>query len=461
MPTIDFTFKVRKCEPEVIVPANPTPHEFKQLSDMDDHQSLRFQIPLLNFYEHNPNLEGRDSVKIIKEAIARTLVFYYPFAGRLREGPGRKLFVECTGEGILFIEADADVTLEQFGDALQFSSSLSWFQDVIYNVPNSDSMVNSPLLLIQVTRLKCGGFIFAIRLNHTMADGFGLVQLMKAIAEIARGAYAPSIFPVWQRALLTARDPPRITCRHPEYDQVPVTNDTAIPIDNMAHRFIFFSPLKISALRQTLPAHLRHCSSFELIAAYVWRLRTIVLQLSPEEKVCFVFPVNLRTKINSLPLGYYGNVLVFPAELTTVANLCGNPLGHAVELIRKAKAKVTNEYVNSLLDLVVMKGRSLFTAGWPYIVSDLRRVGFEEVDFGWGKAVYGGLTAGGFGTFPGTLSFCISFVDKKGEKGIMVPLCLPALAMERFMAEFDALTNVEQLVDEVDSHQQRIVASVL
>ena len=65
MPTIDFTFKVRKCEPEVIVPANPTPHEFKQLSDMDDHQSLRFQIPLLNFYEHNPNLEGRDPVKII------------------------------------------------------------------------------------------------------------------------------------------------------------------------------------------------------------------------------------------------------------------------------------------------------------------------------------------------------------------------------------------------------------
>ena len=73
---------------------------------------------------------------------------------------------------------------------------------------------------MRVTRLKCGGFIFVIRFNHKMADGFGLVQFMKAIAEIARGAYAPSIFPVWQRALLTTRDPPRITCRHPEYDQV-------------------------------------------------------------------------------------------------------------------------------------------------------------------------------------------------------------------------------------------------
>ena len=75
-------------------------------------------------------------------------MFYYPFARKLREGPGRKLFVECTGEGISFIEEDADVTLKKIGNALQVSSSLSWFQDVINNVPNSDGIVNSPLLFI-------------------------------------------------------------------------------------------------------------------------------------------------------------------------------------------------------------------------------------------------------------------------------------------------------------------------
>ena len=37
--------------------------------------------------------------------------------GLLREGPDAMFMVECTGEGVMFIEADADVTLEEFGDA--------------------------------------------------------------------------------------------------------------------------------------------------------------------------------------------------------------------------------------------------------------------------------------------------------------------------------------------------------
>ncbi|KAJ6379714.1 hypothetical protein OIU76_016373 [Salix suchowensis] len=207
-----LVFKVHRREPELIKPAKPTPHEFKPLSDIDDQEGLRFQIPILQFYRHSPSMQGKDPIEVIREAVAETLVFYYPFAGRLREGHNRKLMAECTGEGILFIEADADVTLEQFGDALQ--PPFPCFEELLFDVPGSAGVLNCPLILIQVTRLKCGGFLFGLRLNHTMSDGSGLAQFLTAVGEMARGATAPSVPAVWERDVLNARNPPRVTCTH-------------------------------------------------------------------------------------------------------------------------------------------------------------------------------------------------------------------------------------------------------
>jgi hypothetical protein len=147
--TSSLVFTVRRCKPELVAPAKPTPHEFKQLSDIDDQEGIRIHVPVMHFYRYNPSMHGKDPVKVIREALAQTLVFYYPFAGRLREGPGRKLVVECTGEGVMFIEADADVTLQQFGDAhLQPPSPC--MEDLLFDVPGSGGILNCPLLLIQV-----------------------------------------------------------------------------------------------------------------------------------------------------------------------------------------------------------------------------------------------------------------------------------------------------------------------
>ncbi|XP_022148537.1 benzyl alcohol O-benzoyltransferase-like [Momordica charantia] len=454
----NFIFEVRRCQPELVGPRKATPHEFKQLSDIDDQESFRFHVPIVHFYKHNPNMEGKDPAKVIKKTLAETLVFYYPLAGRLREGPGRKLFVECTGEGVLFIEADADVTLEEFGDALQ--SQYTYLDDILYNVPNSDGIVNCPLLLIQVTRLKCGGFIFALRINHTMTDAFGLLSFMTAMAEIAQGASTPSVLPVWQRALLNARDPPRVTCIHREYDQLPNT-ENIIPLSEMAHRSVFFDQTEISALRKTLPAHLHHCSSFDLITACLWRTRTIALQPHPDDEMRLLCIVNLRSKSNYLPSGYYGNAFAFPAAVTTAGKLSQNPLGYAVELIRKAKAEMSEEYIKSVADLMVIERRPNLTAVRSYAVSDVTRAGFDEVDFGWGKAIFAGPAVGGVATVPGLTSFYVPFTNRKGEKGTVVPFCLPAPAMDRFVVQLDALFKSQPLVEVQNYHKPPFIPSTL
>ncbi|CAJ1960996.1 unnamed protein product [Sphenostylis stenocarpa] len=435
--SLSLKFTVRRCEPELVPPALPTPHETKVLSDIDDQDGLRFQIPIVQIYRKQASMGERDPVEVLRQALSQTLVFYYPFAGRLREGPHRKLMVDCTGEGAMFIQAHADVTLDQFGDFLQ--PPFPCFHELLYDVPATQQLTNTPLLLVQVTRLKCGGFILAIRLNHTMSDGHGLSLFLNAWAEMARGASKPSIAPVWRRELLMARDPPRITCKHNEYEQIQDTLTSSH--HNLVHRSFFFGPVDIAALRGLIPQHLQHCSTFDMITACFWRCRTKALQIEADEDVRMMVIVNARARFNPpLPVGYYGNGFAYPAAITKAGKLCGNPFGYAVELINKVKGEVTEEYMHSVADLMVTKGRCLFTTVGSCIVSDLTRAKLREVDFGWGEAVYGGVAQGGAGEFPG-VTFFNPVKNEKGEECIVFPIWLPAEAMERFAKEFNAMLS--------------------
>ncbi|XP_017436003.2 benzyl alcohol O-benzoyltransferase, partial [Vigna angularis] len=425
-------FTVRRCQPQLVPPAIPTPHEVKLLSDIDDQEALRLHVVMIQIYRKHASMAEKDPVQVIRQALSQTLVFYYPFAGRLREGPHRKLMVDCTGEGVMFIEADADVTLYQFGDSLY--PPFPCFHELLFDVPATQQITNTPLLLVQVTRLKCGGLILAIGLNHTMCDGPGYKQFMNAWAEMARGATKPSIAPVWRRELLMARDPPRIACNHREFEQVQDTLPSSN--QNMVQRSFFIGPLDIAALRRLIPQH-QHCTTFDLITACLWRCRTKALQIEADEDVRMMCIVNGRGRFNPpLPVGYYGNCFAYPAAVTTAGKLCRNPFGYAVELINKVKGEMSEEYLQSVADLLVMKGRCLFTTVRSCIVSYLARLNLREVDFGWGEAVYGGMAQAGAGGFLGTSYFC-SAKNGKGEEGIIFPIWLPAEAMERFAEEFN------------------------
>ncbi|MED6221730.1 hypothetical protein PIB30_057567 [Stylosanthes scabra] len=145
-----LVFKVRRNEPELVAPARPTPHERKLLSNLDDQKALRFHLTVVQFFPNNPLITPWDDfIHFFKEALSKALVFYYPFAGRIREDTKGKLMVDCTGEGVLFIQAEADVTLDLFGSDLL--PPFPCFDDeLLYNVPGSDEIINTPILTIQI-----------------------------------------------------------------------------------------------------------------------------------------------------------------------------------------------------------------------------------------------------------------------------------------------------------------------
>jgi benzyl alcohol O-benzoyltransferase len=148
MTSAPLLFTVRRSQPELVPPAASTPREVKLLSDIDDQEGLRFNIPMMFIYRHEPSMKEKNPIKVLRHALSQALVYYYPFAGRIREGAGRKLMVDCTGEGVMFIEAEADVTLDQFGDALH--PPFPCFKELLYDVPGSELIIDRPIRLIQV-----------------------------------------------------------------------------------------------------------------------------------------------------------------------------------------------------------------------------------------------------------------------------------------------------------------------
>ncbi|MCD7467431.1 hypothetical protein HAX54_004855 [Datura stramonium] len=178
---------------------------------------------------------------------------------------------------------------------------------------------------------------------------------------------------------------------------------------------------------------------FELLTAFVWKYRTIALDIPPEDIVHLSYVVSVRVGPHKmeLPLGYYGNALATPAAVSKAGLLCSNPLTYAVDLIKKAKKQVNEEYMKSLADYLVIHGRRPWTTSWNLLITNTALVGLDEVDFGWGKPIFGGAA----GSPPSFGCFFMLFNKNREEKGIVVALNLPPQAMEIFQDVIQNLTS--------------------
>jgi hypothetical protein len=440
---------VRRSTPELVAPARPTPHEFKQLSEIDDQQGLRFYRSGIHIY---PRCDGNseDPAAVIRTALAEALVHYYPIAGRIREASpgaaGGKLFVECTGEGAVFVEADADITLEDLGTVM--GPPVPYHEQFLCEPDGAfigDTVVGRPLLFFQVTRMRCGGFVWGLQICHCMADAAGTAQILTAVSEFARGVPgAPTVPPVWAREILAARSPSQaITRHHPEYEPVPdAGRDKVYPGDALVHRNFFFGRREIATLRALAPPELGAKSSrFDLIAAFMWRCRANALMYNDEDLVRVQFVVNARGRKGmslTVPAGFYGNAFSFAVAESAAGELRRRTYGDALLLVVNAKAHAMEDgHLQSVADLMAARGRPRFAVARTYVVSDITRAGLVDVDVGWGRAVYGGPATATLATFH------LAGRNEAGEDGVLVPMRLPAPAMERLKLEVAAGLTVD------------------
>ncbi|PIA60711.1 hypothetical protein AQUCO_00300314v1 [Aquilegia coerulea] len=378
-----MTFSVTRSPGIIIPPSESTPSGTLDLSVIDRLPRLRRNTHIVHVYRHG----HEEAAKVIREALSKALVPYYPLAGRLKESSHGELQLACTGEGVWFIEASTDFSLDSFD---YFDS----FPMVPYNdllpTPPPENFGIDPLMRLQFTRLSCQGFVIAFTFCHNICDGLGAAQFLNAVGEFARGFKDPRIVPVWRRDLIPASarvvhalgerkppPPPPI----PAYPLQHVTID--IPLDQI-------NQLKNQFLESTG----EYCSTFEVVTASIWRRQTQVIKLGKENNAMLVFTANTRNLLKpTLPEGFYGNC-IFPATVTVSSEwLLEATIADIVKLIKETKAKLPIEFSKWLKRCELDDGDDPFSKFKPVLyttlyMSDFTHLGFDQIDYGWGLPVH-------------------------------------------------------------------------
>ncbi|WOK96058.1 hypothetical protein Cni_G04765 [Canna indica] len=368
-----MAFSVTRSSSSFVAPCEPTPRDTLALSIIDRVAGLRHMVRSLHVFKH-----GRDPAKVIKEALSKVLVQYYPFAGRFVVDPDHgDVRVACTAEGAWFVEATANCSLD---DVRYLDLPLMISKDELLPEPSPEfDPINLPLMM-QVTEFSCGGFVVGLISVHTIADGLGAAQFMNAIGEVARGLPKPAVDPVWSREVIP--NPPKL----------PPAGPPEFPTFKLQYNTIDVPEAAIKKVKAQYFEHTgQRCSTFDVAIAKLWQARTRAIGLDPAADVHLCFFANARHLMQgALPAegGFYGNCF-YPVAVTARSGVvAASGLLDVVRIIRDAKAGLPGEFAKwAAADFKQDPYELTFTYD-SLFVSDWTRLGFLEVDYGWGKPIH-------------------------------------------------------------------------
>ncbi|KAF7150286.1 hypothetical protein RHSIM_Rhsim02G0205500 [Rhododendron simsii] len=359
---------VERGEPTLVPPAAEDTNNkgtLYFLSNLDiNFQGKARTVYCFNPSDHNGGGRGDDEVLVgvIKNALSKVLVHYYPVAGRLAMDSEGRPVVDCTGEGAVFVEAKADCGIEEIGNDTVAMEKL------VYDTPDAKRLLEVPPLTAQVTKFK-NGFVLGICVNHFVFDGVSAMDFINHWGEIARG-FPLKVSPFLDRSILRARNPPQIEFPHTEFSQIEdISNTSDLYTEEMVYESFSFDLNKLEKLKMaaTKDGGLVKCSTFEALSAFIWRSRTQALKLHHDQKIKLLLVVDGRSRFDPpLPEHYFGNGVVFTSAHSTAGELTEKPLSFALELVREAIQRVTDRYMKSAIDYLEVNGAPLLLAGHPH-----------------------------------------------------------------------------------------------
>ncbi|XP_051115189.1 rosmarinate synthase-like [Andrographis paniculata] len=358
----------------VVKPSEPTPAAILNLSNLDSIFPRIMYGRVLLFYRHSDASATAflDSA-VLKSALSRALLHFYPFAGRLTADQNNCIQINCNGDGALFVEAECDATLEELGFFPRSDVSL------IPAADHSKPISEKPLFLVQLTRFRCGGACIGFAEDHHVADGTACLRFLHTWANFTRGdgtAYPPPL--IDRRAALSPRRPPQPAFSHVEYQPPPALNKTQNDVVTDSETITLMYKLtkeQITALKAKCKAEndVVKLTTFEVVAGHIWRSITAVRRLSADQNTKLRVAVDGRRRMEPPPPeGYFGNVLFHATPIAPAGELVEKSVGFAAGKLHDSMAAMKSERLQSALDYLEMEkdrwdaiGENLFNYDSP------------------------------------------------------------------------------------------------
>lgn len=401
---------VKMLESCVIKPAEHTPNGLMSLSDFDQVGAITHS-PIIYFYQ-GP-IEFDSFTVTLKHSLAKVLVTFYPLAGRLRDIGDNRFEVDCNPIRAQFLVAESEATIEYFGDFHPTPQLRALVPLVDLKAP----LHEQPLLLVQVTKLSCGGISLGIAISHIMVDGPSGFHFTNEWARLARGEQL-SNQPFLDRTVLQVNDPSfPPSFDHPEYSPPPLL---VWQLDAMEERMKKTTMVTLKLKKKEADklkekanygrnnVNARSYSSFEAIAGHMWRCACKARRHESQQPTRLYFPMDVRNRMEPpLPQFYFGNAMCRAAATSTSGELLSKPLSYASSKIREAIDKATDEYLRSSMRFVknlqdISQYRNFHSPGCTQgafhgnpnmSINSWTRLPMYGADFGWGKEIYIGPAA--------------------------------------------------------------------
>ncbi|KAK3183897.1 hypothetical protein Dsin_031183 [Dipteronia sinensis] len=419
--------KVNIKESSTVEAAQDTPKQSLWASNID-LVMVRAHTPRLFFYKPTASsINGN----LLKEALSKALVLFYPLAGRLGYDENGRIEIQCNGKGVLFVEAHTDSSFHHLNDF----TPTSHFSQLLPQPDYSAHISSYPLLLVQVTYFKCGGIVLGVGLHHILTDRDSTFNFINTWAGITRGI-TPSITPIHDRTPLRARVPPHPTFHHIEYDPSPSMNNKNINTSsNSEPTSVAISKITLEHLKTLKTKSRTECySNYEVLAAHIWRCTCKARGLANNQETKLYLPVDGRSRLNpQLPPGYFGNAIFHASSIALSGDLQSETLMDNVERVHKAVQRMDDDYLRSAIDYIEMHPdkSSLTRVGHMYkspnlVIINWSSLSLQDADFGWGPPEF----MGGARVFPEGMAILLPNPTDDGS--ILLGVCLETQHLQLF-----------------------------